>query len=92
MSTEKCNYAIGNRTHNLPACSIVLQPTMLPHASNIYVREPPICFCLPDSWLEVSVRPEGPATGRLNTRFLGFLRLQAKAEMVSRFQVTTMCF
>jgi hypothetical protein len=32
MSTEKSNDFIGNRSHNLPACSIVPQATMLPHA------------------------------------------------------------
>jgi hypothetical protein len=29
-------------------------------------------FCLPDRWLQVSVYPEGPATGHLDTGFLGF--------------------
>jgi hypothetical protein len=32
----------------------------------------PTSFCLPDSWLEVSMHPEGPATGRLDTGLLGF--------------------
>jgi hypothetical protein len=31
-STEKPSDLIGNQTCNLPACSIVPQPTMLPHA------------------------------------------------------------
>jgi hypothetical protein len=29
MSTEKSNYLIGNQTRDLPACSIVPQPTTL---------------------------------------------------------------
>jgi hypothetical protein len=29
---EKSNYLIGNRTRDLPACSIVPQPTTLPRA------------------------------------------------------------
>jgi hypothetical protein len=29
-------------------------------------------FCLPDCWLVVSTHPEGPATGHLDTGFLGF--------------------
>jgi hypothetical protein len=29
-------------------------------------------FCLPDCWLVVSMHPEGPATGHLDTGFLGF--------------------
>jgi hypothetical protein len=28
--------------------------------------------CLPDCWLVVSMHPEGPATGHLDTGFLGF--------------------
>jgi hypothetical protein len=31
-SIEKCSDLIGNRTHDLPACSIVPQPTTLPRA------------------------------------------------------------
>jgi hypothetical protein len=31
-STEKFSYLIGNQTRDLPACSIVLQPTTLSHA------------------------------------------------------------
>jgi hypothetical protein len=31
-----------------------------------------IFFHLPDCWLVVSMHPEGPATGHLNTGFLGF--------------------
>jgi hypothetical protein len=31
-----------------------------------------IYFCSPDCWLEVSMHPEGPATGHLDTGFLGF--------------------
>jgi hypothetical protein len=34
-STERSNDIIRNRTHDLPACSIVLQPTTLPRASGI---------------------------------------------------------
>jgi hypothetical protein len=33
-SIEKSNGFTGNRTHNLPACSIMPQPTMLLHALN----------------------------------------------------------
>jgi hypothetical protein len=29
-------------------------------------------FCLPDCWLVVSMHQEGPATGYLDTGFLGF--------------------
>jgi hypothetical protein len=32
MSIEKSNYPIENRTRDLPACSIVPQPTTLPRA------------------------------------------------------------
>jgi hypothetical protein len=28
-------------------------------------------YCLPDCWLEVCMHPEGPATGHLDTGFLG---------------------
>jgi hypothetical protein len=31
-STEKSNDLIGNRTRDLPACGIVLQPTIIPRA------------------------------------------------------------
>jgi hypothetical protein len=31
-SIEKSNDLMGNRTYNLPACTIVPQPTMLLHA------------------------------------------------------------
>jgi hypothetical protein len=33
-STEISNDITGNRTYNLPGCSIVPQPTTLPHALN----------------------------------------------------------
>jgi hypothetical protein len=29
-------------------------------------------LCSPDCWLEISIHPEVPATGRLDTGFLGF--------------------
>jgi hypothetical protein len=32
MSIKNSNYTIGNRTHDLPACSAVLQPTAPPRA------------------------------------------------------------
>jgi hypothetical protein len=35
---KKFNYLIGNRTHNLPACSIVPQLTTLPHAALFLVH------------------------------------------------------
>jgi hypothetical protein len=35
---EKYSYFIGNRTRDLPACSIVSQPTTLPRASWIYSK------------------------------------------------------
>jgi hypothetical protein len=31
-----------------------------------------IFVCLPDCWLVVSMHPEGPAVGHLDTGFLGF--------------------
>jgi hypothetical protein len=37
-----------------------------------YVRESLKFFCLQDFWLEVSMHLEGPATGHLDTGFLGF--------------------
>jgi hypothetical protein len=33
MSIEKSNYLIGNRTRDLPACSVVPQPPTLPRAA-----------------------------------------------------------
>jgi hypothetical protein len=39
------------------------------------------------------MHPEGPATGHLDTGFLGFpLSLKQNAEMVPKFQVATACF
>jgi hypothetical protein len=35
-SIEKYNGLVGNRTRDLPACSVVPQPTTLPHASTKY--------------------------------------------------------
>jgi hypothetical protein len=32
---EHFNYLIGNRTRDLPACSIVPQPSTLPRASSV---------------------------------------------------------
>jgi hypothetical protein len=40
MSTEKCNGLIGNRTRDLPACSIVPQPTTLPRALSLLFMVP----------------------------------------------------
>jgi hypothetical protein len=39
----------------------------------------------------VSMHPEGPDTGRVDTRFSVFLGLQANAEMVPKLQVSTAC-
>jgi hypothetical protein len=38
-SIEKCNDLIGNRPRDLPACSIVPQPTTLPRASPVCSRD-----------------------------------------------------
>jgi hypothetical protein len=38
-SIEKFNDLIGNRTRDLPVCSIVRQPTMLLRAAPIYMVE-----------------------------------------------------
>jgi len=35
MSMKNSNDAIGNRTHNLPTCSAVPQPTALPRAPSL---------------------------------------------------------
>jgi hypothetical protein len=35
------------------------------------------------------MHPEGPATGHLDTGFLGFLCFKANAEMVLKFKVAT---
>jgi hypothetical protein len=35
-SIKNCNNLIGNRTRDLPACSIVSQPTTLPRALTVY--------------------------------------------------------
>jgi hypothetical protein len=44
-----------------------------------------ISICsLPDCRLEVSMHPEGPAIGHLDTAFLVFISLQANAEMVPK--------
>jgi hypothetical protein len=37
-SIEKSNELIGNRTRDLPACSIVPQPTTLPRETGIYFK------------------------------------------------------
>jgi hypothetical protein len=37
-SIEKSSDFIGNRTHDLPACSIIPQPTTLPRAHNKIVK------------------------------------------------------
>jgi hypothetical protein len=36
---KKFNHLIGFRTHNLPACSTMPQPTMLPHFIDNYYRD-----------------------------------------------------
>jgi len=40
----------------------------------------------------VSRHPEGPATGRFDSIVLGFLRLQANSELVSKVQAATARF
>jgi hypothetical protein len=43
---------------------------------------------MPDCWLEVSLHPEGPATGQLDQGFpLVFLVPTANAELVPKFHV-----
>ena len=36
VSMKNSNDTIGNRTRDLPACSVVPQPTVLPHAPSLY--------------------------------------------------------
>jgi hypothetical protein len=43
---KKFNDLIGNRTGDLPACSIVPQPTMLPYAQLINVADKKQVFIL----------------------------------------------
>jgi hypothetical protein len=47
-SIEECSYLIGNGTHDLLACSIVPQPTMVPRAP-IYVYYLEEIQCLKDN-------------------------------------------
>jgi hypothetical protein len=42
-SIEKCNYLIGNRTRDLPACSTVPQPTTLERYMGIIISKQCIC-------------------------------------------------
>jgi hypothetical protein len=63
--------------------------------TQILIRQPSayfIYFCLPDCWLVVSMHPEGPATGHLDTGFLGFPLSSTKSWNGSQFQVATACF
>jgi hypothetical protein len=39
MSMKNSNDTIGNRTHELPACSAVPQPTVPPRAPSLYSKE-----------------------------------------------------
>jgi hypothetical protein len=51
---EKSNYLIGNRTHGLPACSIVLEAATLPRTSSVimlprlngYIYTEQSCICV----------------------------------------------
>jgi hypothetical protein len=138
-SMEKSN-DIGNRTRNLPACSVVPQPTTLPRAPTIIyccifyiwyklsiinipiyltcnsvtnislfvtchsdkvtanVADVPIIFCLLDCWLEVSMHPEGPATGHMGFfwnvyLYLLFLLIWAVCSSTSPLRIVTIhCF
>jgi hypothetical protein len=59
-SIEKSNDLIGNRTHDIPACSIVSQPTMLPRASHkIYnsLKASALQTCF---FLSMALQPFGP--------------------------------
>jgi hypothetical protein len=48
---------------------------------------------LPDCWLEVSVHPEGPATGHLDTGFPEFSSVfKQMLRFFPRFQVAIACF
>ena len=40
---KNSNETVGNRTHNLPACSAVSQPTAPPRTPCIYMR---VCVCV----------------------------------------------
>jgi hypothetical protein len=42
-----------------------------------------LAYLMPDCWLEVSLHPEGPATGQLDQGFLG---PRANAELAPEFQ------
>jgi hypothetical protein len=43
---------------------------------------------MPDCWLEVSLHPEGPATGRVDSGFfMVFLGPRANAELIPKFHV-----
>jgi hypothetical protein len=48
-SIEESSDLIGNRTHELPACSIVPEPTTLPHAPTVLSVEDP--FTLHSNWI-----------------------------------------
>jgi hypothetical protein len=43
-----------------------------------FILKAPVFFCLPDCWLVVSMHPEAPATGHLDTGFLGFIQSLSK--------------
>jgi hypothetical protein len=50
-------------------------------------------YLMSDCWLEVSLHPEGPATGQLDQGFsVVFLCHRANAELVPRIPRCTACF
>jgi hypothetical protein len=55
------------------------------HTSQGNLRPWDFCnFCLPDCWLVVSMHPERPATGHLDTGFLGFPLSSSKCSVGSQ--------
>jgi hypothetical protein len=50
-----------------------------------------LVYLMPDCWLEVSLHPEGPATGQLKSRFsVVFLGPRANTEFVPKFPMVTL--
>jgi hypothetical protein len=94
---SQCASLLAAAIGNCVSCEVRTKPTSCLNKikqQHRYGLTLGFAYLMPDCWLEVSLHPDGPATGQLNQGFPWFSSVldQINTELVHKFPRCTACF